>query len=194
MKKFLIIFIAVLSILSMNNFSTAYVIETIEKEEILLATTEITGDVEALKETIQSRTKNYEKNELQKEIQEKNNEISSLKNTIVYIITGFILVIILLICILYRIRKNNYNIEVKISKKTRLIIGIIVGLTLLIISLYVFINIYFITSISNGQLYDGFGMPYVNNEPNSRYTILGVLSLIGGLSLFRECLLKLRKL
>lgn len=61
--------------------------------------------------------------------------------------------------------------------------AIIVSIILILISLYLFVKIHFEFSQVDGQMYDGFGEPYVNNEPSSRYTIWCYGSFIAGISL-----------
>lgn len=72
-------------------------------------------------------------------------------------------------------------------KNILFILGIIFSFILILIAVYIWININFAFSNINGQLYDGFGIPYNNGKPNSPYTILTYIGVIGGLSLLSFC-------
>lgn len=63
-------------------------------------------------------------------------------------------------------------------------LNIVASLIIIILSSYILIKINFIFSNIDGQLYDGFGTPYNNGEPNSPYTIIGYIGFIGGISWF----------
>ena len=78
-------------------------------------------------------------------------------------------------------------------KKYLYILGIIVSLLMIIFAIYFFINIYFIFSSIEGQLYDGFGTPYSNGNPSSPYTLVGLACFFGGTSLFNYCNKKIKE-
>lgn len=61
---------------------------------------------------------------------------------------------------------------------------IIASVLLAIIGIYIFINIDFIFSVVDGKMYDGFGNAYINDKPQSKYTIIGYICIISGISLF----------
>lgn len=71
-------------------------------------------------------------------------------------------------------------------KKYEYQIKIILSIIILLIGIYFAINIYFVFSNVNGQLYDGFGNKYVNGEPHSKYTIVIYACFILGLTTFVE--------
>lgn len=58
------------------------------------------------------------------------------------------------------------------------IMGIVIGIGLLILAGYIFVNINFVISTINGQVYDGFGFPHLNGEPSSPYTLLGYITFL----------------
>ena len=63
-------------------------------------------------------------------------------------------------------------------------ICMILSIILIIISIYTLIQIDFVCSVKNGKMYDGFGYPYNNDKPNSPFTLVAYIELIGGISLF----------
>ena len=79
-------------------------------------------------------------------------------------------------------------------KKFLHILGLIIGILLVIISLYMLYNIQMVFSTVDGQLYDGFGNIYNNGKPNSPYTVIVYILLITGLSLISSCYAKIKKI
>lgn len=77
-------------------------------------------------------------------------------------------------------------------KKVIFILGFVFSLIIILVSIYMLIKINFIFSNSNGQLYDGFGTLYNNEKPNSPFTIIGIVGIIGGWTLAKICYLKIK--
>ena len=77
-------------------------------------------------------------------------------------------------------------------KKIIYVFGAICGIILIAIAIYFFINIYFVFSIQNGQMIDGFGFPYSNDKPSSPFILLTIVGLIVGSSLLKLCMKKLK--
>ena len=77
-------------------------------------------------------------------------------------------------------------------KKAIYILGIICSIIIIAIAVYIFINVYFIFSIQNGQMFDGFGFPYLNDKPSSPFTLLSIVGLMVGLFLLKLCKKKLK--
>ena len=78
-------------------------------------------------------------------------------------------------------------------KDYKFYIKIIASMLLVIIGIYIFINIYFIFSVTDGKMYDGFGNVYINDKPQSKYTIIAYICIISGISLFISTNEKKRK-
>jgi len=79
--------------------------------------------------------------------------------------------------------------------KNLYILGLIIGILLLLGTLWFYVKINVICTVSDGVMYDGFGYAYVYQEPHCPYTIwmyvLGV-SGIGVIGVSRDKLIKLR--
>lgn len=76
-------------------------------------------------------------------------------------------------------------------KKTFQILGIISGIIITIVGLYILFNIYFVFSQKDHKIYDGFNEEYHYKEPKSHYSLIGVIGFIGGLNLSGYCIRKL---
>lgn len=72
-------------------------------------------------------------------------------------------------------------------KKLLCCFGIVLGILMIIVGIYILFKVYFVMQIHNGDLYDGFGTPYNYNKPSSPYTLFGVIGLFGGTSLSSYC-------
>ena len=68
-------------------------------------------------------------------------------------------------------------------KKVLYISLIILGIISILIALYFFFNIYFVISVENEVMYDGFGYRLVSGTPNNPKTIWGYVFFVLGISI-----------